>query len=106
MEPLACDSGMFLLADITSLWKRVPQDFRNLKENQNLAKDWVICRWLAEEKKLLVLPASPFSRNAITKFSNCSKNENDKQEEKLFARFCFAKTDETLDAARQRLEQL
>lgn len=98
LESLPADAGMFLLADITRLWPVVPEDYRTNPDHEGLAQDWVICRWLAQHRGILSLPASPFMQNCI--------KDSKTGESKLFARFCFAKTDETLDAACDRLERL
>eukprot|EP00746_Dinoflagellata_sp_MGD_P007469 gnl/MRDRNA2_/MRDRNA2_114794_c0_seq1.p1 gnl/MRDRNA2_/MRDRNA2_114794_c0~~gnl/MRDRNA2_/MRDRNA2_114794_c0_seq1.p1 ORF type:complete len:763 (-),score=150.02 gnl/MRDRNA2_/MRDRNA2_114794_c0_seq1:157-2445(-) len=98
LESLPADAGMFLLADVTSLWPVVPEAYKNKPDHAELAQDWIICRWLAEHKGILSLPASPFMQTPIV--------DSETGERKMFARFCFAKTDETLDAACDRLEHL
>lgn len=51
--------------------------------------DWALCQWLAEEKGILCIPATPF-------FSEERVERGDAEE---FVRVAFCKTDETLEAA-------
>merc|ERR1712127_688164 len=55
--------------------------------------DWALCQWMAEEKGVLCIPASPF-------FSE-EKVENGEAAE--FVRVAFCKTDETIHAAAKAL---
>ena len=49
--------------------------------------DHALARYLLKHKDLAVIPTSPFY------------HENSDNNEKRYVRFCFAKTDETLEAA-------
>ncbi len=59
-------------------------------------QDWALCQWLAEEKGLLCIPASPF-------FSERRAQEGASDE---FVRIAFCKTDETIQAAAIALQSL
>jgi kynurenine---oxoglutarate transaminase / cysteine-S-conjugate beta-lyase / glutamine---phenylpyruvate transaminase len=59
-------------------------------------QDWALCEWLAKEKGLLCIPASPF-------FSKESA-ENGASDD--FIRLAFCKTDATIEAAAEALEAL
>jgi kynurenine--oxoglutarate transaminase/cysteine-S-conjugate beta-lyase/glutamine--phenylpyruvate transaminase len=59
-------------------------------------QDWALCQWLAEERGLLCIPASPF-------FS-LESSEAGKSDE--FVRIAFCKTDETIEAAAEALSSL
>jgi len=52
-------------------------------------KDWALCQWLAEERGVLCIPASPF-------FSKERAVEGASDD---FVRIAFCKTDETIEAA-------
>jgi kynurenine--oxoglutarate transaminase/cysteine-S-conjugate beta-lyase/glutamine--phenylpyruvate transaminase len=55
--------------------------------------DWALCQWLAEEKGILCIPASPF-------FSNqCPKDENGNPISDQFVRIAFCKTNDTIKSA-------
>lgn len=59
-------------------------------------KDWALCRWMAEEKGVLCIPAGPF-------FSPKSVEEGRADE---FVRVAFCKTDETIEEAARALLKL
>ena len=52
-------------------------------------KDWALCQWMAEEKGVLCIPASPF-------FSQESAEAGVSD---TFVRIAFCKTDETIESA-------
>eukprot|EP00435_Cladocopium_sp_Y103_P073024 s1156_g42.t1 len=89
--------GFFLLGDISGLcgpegplhesWEA------SLRPDE--AKDWTCCRALAAEIGIVSLPVSPFF--------GAGSAENIRTR---FARFCFAKTDATLEEAAKRLASL
>ena len=58
-----------------------------------MTRDWAFCRWLAIEHGLVAIPTSPF-------FSAASRA---KATTSGLVRFCFCKTDETLEAATEVL---
>ncbi|CAM9463822.1 unnamed protein product, partial [Ectocarpus fasciculatus] len=61
-----------------------------------MTHDWAFCRWLAIEHGLVAIPTSPF-------FSE------DSREGGLgngLVRFCFCKTDETIEAAAEVLMKM
>uniref|UniRef100_A0A7S4I3R0 Aminotransferase class I/classII large domain-containing protein n=1 Tax=Odontella aurita TaxID=265563 RepID=A0A7S4I3R0_9STRA len=59
-------------------------------------RDWALCQWMAEEKGVLCIPASPF-------FSRERAEEGASDE---FVRIAFCKTDETIEKAAQALMNL
>merc|ERR1711971_247144 len=89
--------GFFLLADISSkcgssgplgdVWDEVSQPGEAL--------DWTFCRALAKKVGIVALPISPF-------FGPDTPDEVRTR----FVRFCFGKTDSTLDEAEKRLRLL
>lgn len=89
--------GFFLLADIRDLcgangpfgdvWEEVSQE--------DEATDWTFCRAMAQKLGIVALPISPFMGP-----------EASDDVRTRFVRFCFAKTDSTLDAAAERLKLL
>lgn len=58
-----------------------------------MTHDWAFCRWLAIEHGLIAIPTSPF-------FSAASRA---KGLGSGLVRFCFCKTDETIEAAAEVL---
>lgn len=89
--------GFFLLGDISDLcgpegplhesWEA------SLRPDE--AKDWTCCRALAAEVGIVCLPVSPFFGEQTPESIRTR-----------FARFCFAKTDATLEEAAKRLRSL
>eukprot|EP00747_Dinoflagellata_sp_TGD_P068088 gnl/TRDRNA2_/TRDRNA2_155563_c1_seq1.p1 gnl/TRDRNA2_/TRDRNA2_155563_c1~~gnl/TRDRNA2_/TRDRNA2_155563_c1_seq1.p1 ORF type:complete len:113 (-),score=24.49 gnl/TRDRNA2_/TRDRNA2_155563_c1_seq1:61-399(-) len=89
--------GFFLLADIKDkcgpdgplgdVWDEVSQPGE--------APDWTFCRALAKKLGIVALPISPF-------FGQDTPDDLRTR----FVRFCFAKTDSTLDEAVARLHKL
>jgi aspartate/methionine/tyrosine aminotransferase len=69
--------GYFVLADVSAL---------------GLADDLALCRWLLEESNVLLAPGSTFFA--------------DPADGRRWVRVCFAKRDETLDAAERALQPL
>ena len=61
-----------------------------------MTHDWAFCRWLALEHGLVAIPTSPF-------FSAASRA---KGLGNGLVRFCFCKTDETLEAADKVLRKM
>ena len=59
-------------------------------------QDWALCQWMAEEKGVLCIPASPF-------FSRERASEGASDE---FVRIAFCKTDDTIEAAAAALKGL
>ena len=77
LPPLACQGSFFLLSDITNL---------------GFVDDVAFCRYLVTDVGVAAIPPSAFYLDPATA--------------PPLARFCFAKRDETLDAAAERLEHL
>lgn len=61
-----------------------------------MTRDWAFCRWMALEHNLVAIPTSPF-------FSAASRAKGIGGG---LVRFCFCKTDETLDAAAEALVKM
>lgn len=61
-----------------------------------MTHDWAFCRWLAIEYGLVAIPTSPF-------FSEASRKRGLGNG---FVRFCFCKTDETIEAAAEVLSRM
>jgi aspartate/methionine/tyrosine aminotransferase len=59
-----------------------------------MTRDWALCRWLAKEYGVIGIPCSPF-------FSPESRHLGAN-----YVRFAFCKTDETLEAAKERLSHV
>jgi aspartate/methionine/tyrosine aminotransferase len=86
LKPIVPHSGYFVLADISKI------DFP--WDQSKETKDYAFCRWLPHSVGIAAIPLSPFYS---------------KQNEKLasnYARFCFAKKDETLQEAEKRFVKL
>lgn len=86
--------GFFIFARIgESVSKALPVDRVNVINPAapgGLArKDWALCQWMAEEKGVLCIPASPF-------FSRMRSLQGISDD---FIRIAFCKSDETIDAA-------
>ena len=97
------DGSYFILANVSKL--QVPQEELDACESTEAlfclggkvprrSRDWQICRWLTVKIGVAAIPPSEFygPQNAHLAES--------------FARFCFCKTDETLQAAAERLRLL
>lgn len=63
-------------------------------------KDWALCQWMAEEKGILCIPASPFfSEDTVTGVNGEPLSDQ-------FVRIAFCKTNETIHKAADRLMKL
>lgn len=86
--------GFFIFARIgTDISNAIPKD-RILAPNPAAPggfarKDWALCQWMAEEKGVLCIPASPFFSTESTE-AGASDG---------FVRIAFCKTDDTINAA-------
>ena len=58
--------------------------------------DWALCQWMAEEKGLLILPASPFF----------SQESAEAAISDGFVRIAFCKTDDTIESAAEQLRAM
>jgi len=93
--------GFFIFARIgRDISRRIPGD-RVMVPNKAAPggvarQDWALCQWMAEEKGLLCIPASPF-------FSPERAERGDSDE---FVRVAFCKSDETMEAAAAALRAL
>lgn len=79
LSPLPPEGSYFIVADVSGL---------------GFPDDYAFCRWLTAEIGVAAIPPGAFYSPA---HKHLARN---------LARFCFCKTDETLDAAAQRLAQL
>ena len=96
--------GFFIFARIGSeMAKSIPPErlmAHNAAAPGNIARqDWALCEWLAEEKGILCIPASPF-------FSGANKDEEDAFMSDQFVRIAFCKTDETIKDAAKALRDM
>jgi len=97
IKTVQSQGGFFVLGDISALcgpegplgnsWKQ--------SERPDEPRDWTFCRALAAELGVVSLPVSPFFG------PDAPENMRTR-----FVRFCFAKTDETLNEATLRLRKL
>jgi aspartate/methionine/tyrosine aminotransferase len=91
IRPLPCAGGFFTMGETSAL--RVPSRYlaQTTAAAPEMRRDWALCRWMAEEHGVLLIPASPF-------FSDGAKHLGAN-----LVRVAFCKTDETLDRAYARL---
>lgn len=93
--------GFFIFARIgKSIRNVLPRERINVENKSapgGIARmDWALCQWMAEEKGILCIPASPF-------FSKKSAEAGVSDE---FVRIAFCKSDETIERAAERLLNL
>lgn len=98
---LSPGGGFFIFARIGKhIFDRIPPERINAPNAAapgGVARtDWALCQWMAEEKGLLCIPASPF-------FSAERAAEGASDE---FVRVAFCKSDETIQAAAKALQQI
>lgn len=97
IAPLACEGGVFMMADTSAL--SVPEAY--LRESTpaapTMTRDWALCRYLAIEHGVLMIPASPFFASSAQQ-ARGAPNPGES-----LARVAFCKSDETLAAAAERL---
>ena len=88
--------GFFLIGDISHI--PVPESYmtQGTPALLNMTKDWAFCRWLALEHGLIAIPTAPFFRSGGIKDDVYGK----------YVRFCFCKTDSTIDAAAVALQKM
>jgi len=94
---VSSQGGFFMLGDIGSLCGSEGPLAASWAEcaRPDEPRDWAFCRALAEELGIVALPVSPFFGPSAPAGVRTR-----------FARFCFAKTDETLEEAGRRLQRL
>ena len=63
-------------------------------------QDWALCQWMAEEKGILCIPASPFFSE------NCVKGDDGQPLSDQFVRIAFCKTDDTILAAASAFKKI
>lgn len=90
LNPIIPDGGYFIVCDISNLRDRIPDHYNGLDS----LLDTKMQQWLIEEKGVASIPVSAF-------FSNDHKSEHD-----TFLRFCFIKSDETLDKAEEVFKKM
>lgn len=93
--------GFFIFARITNKVRdalpRERRDVANPASPGGVARlDWALCQWMAEEKGVLCIPATPFFSEERVK----------KGDAEGFVRVAFCKTNETLEAASEALGKL
>jgi aspartate/methionine/tyrosine aminotransferase len=84
LAPVRPDGSYFVIVDTSKFDVPVPPGTR---------RDVAVCRWLTSEVGVAAIPPSAF-------YSAGHQHLTDQ-----IARFCFCKTDETLDEAARRLQQ-
>lgn len=100
--------GFFIFARIgESISKAIPEErllaYNAAAPGNEARQDWALCQWLAEEKGVLCIPASPFfSKERINQDIEDGKSPLSDQ----FVRIAFCKTDETIHAASSALAAL
>jgi len=89
--------GFFLLADISKVCG-ISGPLGDVWDEASLPgepRDWTFCRAMAKKLGIVALPVSPFFGPDSPSYVRTR-----------FVRFCFAKTDSTLDRAAERLQRL
>merc|ERR1712127_230306 len=97
--------GFFIFARIgNEIAKSIPPErlmAHNAAAPGNIARqDWALCQWMAEEKGILCIPASPFFSR------DCTKDENGEPLSDQFVRVAFCKTNDTIQNAADALMKL
>lgn len=83
------------MADTSAV--EVPEAYLNERTPaapQGVSRDWAFCRWMAIEGGVIAIPSSPFY------------SEQNKALSSRYVRFAFCKSDETIAAACERIENL
>eukprot|EP01080_Neovahlkampfia_damariscottae_P003360 gene3360-5907_t len=83
--------GYFIIVDISSII-----DLVEFKKSSEIEKDDEMCRWMIKNTGVTFLPLSAFTSNEKTLFDK----------KKYYCRVCFAKKEETLNEAINRLKKL
>eukprot|EP00755_Sulcionema_specki_P033999 Sspe_Gene.102022::Locus_76714_Transcript_1_1_Confidence_1.000_Length_1552::g.102022::m.102022/K00816/CCBL; kynurenine---oxoglutarate transaminase / cysteine-S-conjugate beta-lyase / glutamine---phenylpyruvate transaminase len=93
LEPIIPEGGYFMLCDTTKVALQHPHPLWKAPKDLPLSerRDFAVCRLLTERAGVTAIPASAF-------FSPEHRHITDS-----LARFCFCKTDETLEAAFHRI---
>ncbi|KAG8463765.1 hypothetical protein KFE25_004038 [Diacronema lutheri] len=91
IRPLPCAGGFFTMGETSSI--SVPDEYMRASTAAapSMRRDWALCRYLAIEHGVLLIPASPFF----------SREEHERGA--ALVRVAFCKTDETLERAAERL---
>lgn len=90
LQPIASEGGFFLMARLPII------DLQDKANVDNDPYDWRYCRYLAQERRVIGIPASPFFSRADYHIQQSNVGP--------LARFAFCKVDETILEAVQRLE--
>jgi aspartate/methionine/tyrosine aminotransferase len=93
--------GFFILARVGPRIRRLLPD--RLVDAPNRAApggvarlDWALCQWMAEEHGLMCIPSSPFF----------SPEQVERGMSDQFVRIAFCKSDETIEAATERIRSM
>ena len=89
-KPVIPQGSYFVIAEASDINFDKELVKKEMEEGRNF--DHALARYLLKEQNLAVIPTSPF-------YSKNSENNN-----KKFVRFCFAKTEESLDQAEELLK--
>ena len=93
LTPIQSQGGFFPMADTTHFRETVPTHFttQNTPAAPHMTPDWALARYLAIEKNLVAIPASPFY------------SERNKHLAQAQLRLAFCKSDDTLAQAKVAL---
>lgn len=98
LQPIIPEAGYFMLADITKFVQQFGAQIDQQPAPQDSSRpqslDYRLARWLSNEKKLQVIPASAF-------YYGKSKELGSR-----YVRFCFIKSNETMAKFEKLLEDI
>ena len=94
--------GFFIFARIgKDIANSIPEDrlmaYNAAAPGTVARQDWALCQWMAEEKGILCIPASPFFSD------NCVKGDDGEPLSDQFVRIAFCKTNDTIQNAADKL---
>jgi kynurenine--oxoglutarate transaminase/cysteine-S-conjugate beta-lyase/glutamine--phenylpyruvate transaminase len=97
--------GFFIFARIgKDVANAIPKDrlmaYNPAAPGRVARQDWALCQWLAEEKGILCIPASPFFSE------DCAKGDDGQPLSDQFVRIAFCKTNDTIQAAANALMRI
>jgi len=89
-NPVVPDGGYFMIADCSKIREQIPE---SELDNSNDPWDYKAVRWMCANKQIAAIPNTAFY------------GQEHKKDFENYIRFCFAKSDETLDAFEKKMRE-
>eukprot|EP00468_Gymnochlora_sp_CCMP2014_P000706 CAMPEP_0167740562 /NCGR_PEP_ID=MMETSP0110_2-20121227/352_1 /TAXON_ID=629695 /ORGANISM="Gymnochlora sp., Strain CCMP2014" /LENGTH=474 /DNA_ID=CAMNT_0007624481 /DNA_START=228 /DNA_END=1652 /DNA_ORIENTATION=- len=106
LKPTDSQGGFFIMADASRLLPMVPKSYLESAKESGRSSDFALCRWLAEEQKLITIPGSPFFSSSREDGKSLAPSQSEEKKEPCLIRLAFCKKDIVLDRACDKLAEI